>query len=72
MGKIYIVAVDPDFQGHGVSSALSEFALKRMKDAGMSVVMIEAGGDSGHTPARRTYEKLGFGLLPLARYFKKL
>jgi len=72
MGEIYMVAVDPDFQGHGIGTALMEFALLWMKDAGMSVAMVETGGDPGHAPARRTYEKLGFGLLPIARYFKKL
>lgn len=72
MGEVYMVAVDPDFQGHGIGSALIEFALAWMKDAGMSVAMVETGGDPGHAPARRTYEKLGFGLFPVARYFKKL
>ncbi|MBD2102505.1 GNAT family N-acetyltransferase [Leptolyngbya sp. FACHB-261] len=72
MGEIYMVAVDPDFQGQGIGSALIEFTLDWMKDAGMSVAMVETGGDPGHAPARRTYEKLGFGLLPIARYFKKL
>lgn len=72
MGEIYMVAVDPDFQGHGIGSALIKFALGWMKDAGMSVAMVETGGDPGHAPARRTYEKLGFGLLPIARYFKQL
>ena len=72
MGEIYMVAVDPDFQGHGIGTALTQFALDWMKDAGMSVAMVETGGDLGHAPARRTYEKLGFGLLPIARYFKKL
>ncbi len=72
MGEIYMIAVDPDFQGHGIGSALMEFALAWMKDAGMSIAMVETGGDPGHAPARRTYEKLGFRLLPIARYFKKL
>jgi GNAT superfamily N-acetyltransferase len=72
MGEIYMVAVDPDFQGRGIGSALINFALDWMKDAGMSVAMVETGGDRGHAPARHTYEKLGFGLLPIARYFKKL
>ena len=72
MGEIYMVAVDPDFQGHGIGSALIEFALAWMKDAGMSVAMVETGGDPSHAPARRTYEKLGFGLFPVVRYFKKL
>ncbi|MBW4613747.1 MAG: GNAT family N-acetyltransferase [Desmonostoc vinosum HA7617-LM4] len=72
MGEIYMVAVDPDFQGQGIGSALIEFALLRMKDAGMSIVMVETGGDPGHAPARHTYEKVGFDLFPVARYFKKL
>lgn len=72
MGEVYTIAVDPDFQGQGIGSALIEFALCWMKDAGMSVAMVETGGDPGHAPARRTYEKAGFGLLPVARYFKKL
>jgi GNAT superfamily N-acetyltransferase len=72
LGEIYMVAVDPDFQGHGIGSALIEFALAWMKEAGMSVAMVETGDDPGHAPARRTYEKLGFGLFPIARYFKKL
>jgi GNAT superfamily N-acetyltransferase len=72
MGEIYMVAVDPDFQGHGIGTTLMEFALAWMKDGGMSLAMVETGYDPGHAPARRTYEKLGFGLLPIARYFKKL
>jgi ribosomal protein S18 acetylase RimI-like enzyme len=72
MGEVYMIAVDPDYQRRGIGTALMEFALDRMKEAGMSVAMVETGGDPGHAPARCTYEKLGFGLLPLARYFKKL
>lgn len=72
MGEIYMIAVEPGFQGRGVGTALIEFALNQMKDAGMSIAMVETGGDDGHIPARRTYEKVGFDLLPIARYFKKL
>jgi GNAT superfamily N-acetyltransferase len=72
MGEIYMVAVDPGFQGRGIGTALIEFALDWMKNAGMSIAMVETGCDPGHAPARRTYEKVGFGLLPVARYFKKL
>jgi GNAT superfamily N-acetyltransferase len=72
MGEIYMVAVDPDFQGRGIGSTSIEFALDRMKDAGMSIAMVETGGDLGHAPARHTYEKVGFELFPVARYFKKL
>jgi ribosomal protein S18 acetylase RimI-like enzyme len=72
MGEIYMVAVDPDYQGRGIGSALTEFALDWMRNAGMSIAMVETGSDPGHAPARHTYEKAGFGLFPIARYFKKL
>jgi GNAT superfamily N-acetyltransferase len=72
MGEIYMVAVDPDFQDHGIGTGLIKFALDWMKEAGMSVAMVETGADPGHERARHTYEKVGFGLLPVARYFKKL
>src|SRR5215217_6436558 len=64
MGEIYMLAVDPDHQG-GVGTSLTEFALERLKDAGMAVAMVETGGDPGHAAARRTYEKAGFVLLPI-------
>ncbi|OUL26165.1 GNAT family N-acetyltransferase [Nostoc sp. T09] len=72
MGEIYMVAVAPDYQRRGIGTAMMEFALDWMKAAGMSVAMVETGGDPGHAPARFTYEKLGFRLFPVARYFKKL
>jgi ribosomal protein S18 acetylase RimI-like enzyme len=34
MGEIYMVAVDPNFQGRGIETALIEFALKQMQAAG--------------------------------------
>ena len=72
MGEIYMLAVDPDYQGDGIGTALSEFALAWIKDAGMVVAVVETGGDPGHAAARRAYEKVGCTQLPIARYFKKL
>ena len=72
MGEIYMVAVDPDVQGQGIGRALTDFAVAWMTEAGMAIAMVETGGDPGHAPARRTYEKAGFTLWPVARYFKKL
>ncbi|MBD1876931.1 GNAT family N-acetyltransferase [Nodosilinea sp. FACHB-131] len=72
MGEIYMVAVDPEFQGRGVGSALIKCALGWMEEVGMAIAMVETGGDPGHAPARHTYEKAGFELWPVARYFKKL
>lgn len=72
MGEIYMLAVDPDYQGDGIGTALTEFALDRIQDSGMMVAMVETGGDPGHAAARRTYEKAGYVQLPIARYFKNL
>ena len=71
-GEISILGVDPDRQGAGIGTALTLFALERLREAGMGVAMVETGGDPGHAPARRAYEKAGFALLPIARYFKNL
>ena len=72
MGEIYMIAVDPDFQRRGIATALTGYALAWFKQAGLTTVMVETGGDPGHAPARRTYESAGFRVLPIARYFKKL
>ncbi|MBO0850759.1 MAG: GNAT family N-acetyltransferase, partial [Pseudonocardia sp.] len=72
IGEIYLIAVDPDHQRAGIGSALTTFALDWIKNAGMAAAMVETGGDPGHAPARRVYERAGFSQLPIARYFKKL
>ncbi|MGH7573709.1 MAG: GNAT family N-acetyltransferase [Longimicrobiales bacterium] len=72
MGEIYMIAVDPDHQRRGIATALTDHSLEWLKEAGMSVAMVETGEDPGHAPARRTYESAGFRRLPIARYFKKL
>jgi GNAT superfamily N-acetyltransferase len=69
MGEISLLAVD--YQG-GIGTALSEFALERPKDAGVTVTMVETGEEPSHAAARRTYEKAGYVILPIARYFKNL
>src|SRR5215212_6800892 len=70
IGEIWMLAVDPDEQGRGIGTALTEVATGWLREAGMTVAMVETGGDSGHAPARRVYEKAGYTLLPVARYFK--
>jgi ribosomal protein S18 acetylase RimI-like enzyme len=72
IGEIYMIAVDPDFQRRGIATALTNHSLAWLKQAGMTTVMVETGGDPGHAPARRTYESAGFRLFPVAKYFKKL
>lgn len=72
MGEIYMVAVDPDHQRNGIGTKLTERALAHMREAGMRIAMVETGGDPGHAPARLTYERAGFTVFPVARYFKDL
>ncbi len=72
MGEIYVLVVDPDHQRRGVGQALMDHAYRRIKDAGMRMVMVETGGDPGHAPAREAYEAAGFERWPVARYFKDL
>ncbi|MGI6566477.1 MAG: GNAT family N-acetyltransferase [Firmicutes bacterium] len=72
MGEIYMLAVEPELQQQGIGSALTECALQWITDAGMSIAMVETGGDPGHAPARKTYEKAGFSPFPIIRYFKRL
>ncbi len=72
MGEIYMIAVDPDFQRRGIGADLTHHSVERFEQAGMSIVMVETGGDPGHAPARLTYESAGFSLLPVARYFKAI
>ena len=72
VGEIHMLAVDPAHQRHGVGRELTEESLRWMTERGLSIGMVETGGDPGHAPARRTYEAAGFHPLPLQRYFKRL
>lgn len=72
IGEIHMIAVDPLRQRGGVGSALIDTALAWFTDNGMSVAMVETGGDPGHAPARLAYERNGFTGMPVARYFKEL
>jgi GNAT superfamily N-acetyltransferase len=71
-GEVELIAVSPDYQNRGVGTALNDFALEKMKGAGMKLAVAAKGGDEGHAPARRSYEKAGYTALPLARYYKAL
>lgn len=72
IGEVYIIAVDPTHQRSGVATDLMQCAIDHLADAGMTVAMVETGGDPGHAPARQLYDQTGFTLLPVARYFKAL
>ncbi|GAA1824580.1 GNAT family N-acetyltransferase [Nesterenkonia flava] len=72
MAEIYVLAVDPDHQRRGIGALLMEQSYGRAQRAGMRMVMVETGGDAGHTPARELYESDEFVRWPVARYFKNL
>lgn len=72
MGELHIIAVDPAHQRRGIAKALMETAFEEIRAAGMTMVMVETGGDAGHAASRATYEAAGFERWPVARYFKKL
>jgi GNAT superfamily N-acetyltransferase len=60
VGEIGLNAVDPTRAGQGIGAAMYEFAVARMKEAGMKVATVATGGDPSHAPARRAYQKAGF------------
>lgn len=64
MGAIEIVGVDPDHQRTGVGARLTEHALDHMRAHGMTIAVVETGGDPGHAPARELYAATGFTVLP--------
>ncbi len=68
-GEIYMIAVDPQQQGHGIGTALTQHAVEQIRAAGRELVVVETGGDPGHAAARATYEKAGFVSLPAERYY---
>jgi GNAT superfamily N-acetyltransferase len=72
MGQIWMLAVDPDAQGRGLGTTLTNFATDWMREAGMRLAMIGTGGDPGHASARRAYEKAGYTAMPTVQYLKAL
>lgn len=59
-GEIGLNAVHPDRAGQGIGTTMYEFAVERMREAGMRAATVATGGDASHAPARRAYEKAGF------------
>lgn len=71
-GEVELLAVDPQDQNQGIGTALNKFVLEQMRQRGWKLAVVGTGGDSGHAPARRCYEKAGFTGLPLVRYYQAL
>lgn len=58
MGEIYVIGVDPDFQGRGLGRELVLAGLDWLVAAGEAVGMLYV--DETNTPAVTLYEQLGF------------
>jgi ribosomal protein S18 acetylase RimI-like enzyme len=71
-GEVYMLAVHPAYQNDGIGTELNLFALDKFREAGMKLAVVGTGGDPGHAPARRSYEKAGYTGLPLMRYYQAL
>lgn len=72
IGEIAMLAVDPASQRHGIGSELTEIATEWLLESGMRVAFLGTGGDEGHAPARRVYDRAGFTRFPVVQYFKAL
>ena len=73
VGEIGLNAVDPAHAGKGVGTEMYDFSITRMKEAGMKVATVGTGGDPSHAPARRAYQKAGFGVeIPSVWMYRKL
>jgi ribosomal protein S18 acetylase RimI-like enzyme len=72
VGEVMLLAVHPAHQNQEIGTELNNAALAEMKASGMKLAEVATGGDPGHAPARRSYEKAGYTGLPLMRYYKAL
>ena len=62
LGEIYVIAVDPDFQGRGLGRQLVLAGLASLWDRGVSAGMLYV--DHDNEAARKLYFSLGFARRP--------
>lgn len=68
-GEIYMLAVHPAHQRHGIGTLLTQHGIDQIRDAGRKMAVVSTGGDPGHASARATYERAGFVGLPQRQYY---
>jgi len=72
LGEVHMLAVDPAHQRRGIGTSLLTAGTDWIEAQGRAVALVSTGGDPGHAPARRTYERAGFTALPVVHYFRTL
>ena len=69
LGEIYVIAVDPEYQGRGLGRALVLEGMRHMSNRGLSSVMLYV--DADNHAGLSLYEQLGFRLDHIDRSFIK-
>lgn len=73
VGEILNNAVDSAYRGMGIGGKMYEFVFEQMREQGALYATVTTGGDEGHAPARKAYEKAGFThFTPSRTYYRKL
>ena len=57
-GEVYVVGVDPDYQGRGLGTAVTLLGLLHLRAVGVEEATLYVDGDN--EPAIATYQRLGF------------
>lgn len=57
-GEVYVVGVDPDYQGRGLGTAVTVLGLRHLRACGLDSATLYVDGDNG--AALATYHRLGF------------
>jgi mycothiol synthase len=68
LGEIYVIGVDPEFQGRGLGRALAWAGLDHLAGRGLTTGMLYVDGDN--TPALALYRSLGFTLHQVDRTYR--
>ncbi len=68
MGEIYVISVNPEYQGLGLGRSLTLAGLDWLAGRGLEVGMLYV--DADNEPARALYDSLGFGLHHTDREFR--